>query len=83
MSGVPNPPAFPSHYGDPELTDPRNRVSCGGMTLRDYFAGQVLPTVVADLGQDRNDHPPEDLPRLCAKAAYMFADAMLAARGAS
>lgn len=85
MSGVPNPPAFPSHYGDPELTDPRNRVSCGGMTLRDYLAGQWL----AGCGNwcpSRNGEAPENHTQRAqwqAEHAYAIADAMLAARGAS
>ena len=41
-----------------------------GMTLRDYFAGQALPSIV--------DH--YHLPHSAAKLAYEYADAMLEAR---
>ncbi|WP_313534350.1 hypothetical protein [Sphingomonas sp.] len=51
-----------------------------GMTLRDYFAGQVMAAVAADLAQDRNPIDPADLPWLTAKGAYLYADAMLAER---
>lgn len=36
-----NPSAFPVHGGD-GIDDPRNGVLTGGMTLRDWFAGQAL-----------------------------------------
>ena len=87
MSGVPNPPAFPSHSGDPEMTDPRNRVSCGGMTLRDYFAGQALAGLCSNMdfiqNAGRNAGAGEDVNSIISHSAYEFADAMLAARGAS
>ena len=69
---IENPPAFPSHAGDPEMSDPRNQISCGGMTLRDYFAGQALTTCPL----------PSDIKgaEWHAKRCYVFADAMLAAR---
>jgi hypothetical protein len=62
-----NPSAFPTPY--------RN-----GMTLRDWFAGQALPVIIADLGHEGNDVPVADMPRYSAKGAYVYADAMLAAR---
>lgn len=69
-------PAFPSHAGDPEMTDPRNRISCGGMTLRDWFAGQAL-----GFGFDwTNVHETGGYAE-AAQVAYQIADAMLAARG--
>ena len=40
-----------------------------GMTLRDYFAGQVLPSTAEDYHPDA-----------AAKLAYEYADAMLKAR---
>jgi hypothetical protein len=51
-----------------------------GMTLRDYFAGQVMTaafnkTHSNDWGMDGNNHMP-----LSAKMAYRYADAMLAER---
>lgn len=68
-------PAFPREH----LSD----LGHNGMSLRDWFAGQALAVVVADLGQERNDDvlAPSEVPRLAAKGAYLFADAMLAARG--
>lgn len=56
-------PAFPfaAEYGHP--------AACGGMTLRDWFAGQALAGMMANgLGQSATRH------------AYDMADAMIAAR---
>ena len=47
----------------------------GGMSLRDWFAGQVLTRVYANEGR----YGPEGL-KQCAEYAYAMADAMLAAR---
>lgn len=73
-----NPPAFPSQPcgvdGLPETE------AFHGMTLRDWFAGQVLPVVAADIAQDRSPCGPQEMPRLAANGAYLYADAMLAAR---
>lgn len=55
-------PAFPGECGDKQH-DPRR-----GMSLRDYFAGQIVPHVGA--GE----------PKYRAEYAYKLADAMLAAR---
>lgn len=70
-------PAFPRHGGD-GIDDPRNRIMSGGMTLRAWFAGQALPTVVAvcvadtlEIGETRE--------ALFARRALAIADAMLAA----
>jgi hypothetical protein len=49
-----------------------------GMTLRDYFAGQALAGICAPLYDDES--PTIWKHREFAKGAYMFADAMLAAR---
>lgn len=71
-----NPPAFPEGFGDP-----RNPGWIGGgMSLRDWFAGQALATLVAqhhrnDWGMDGVRHYP-----ICAEKAYRAADAMLEAR---
>ena len=60
-------PAFPGLYvGEP------------GMTLRDWFAGQALAGICAPLYDDES--PTIWKHREFAKGAYMFADAMLAAR---
>lgn len=46
----------------------------GGMTLRDWFAGMALHSVLA------SDSKVEDAPMVCAQEAYRIADAMLAER---
>jgi hypothetical protein len=80
-----NPPAFPSHAGDPEMTDPQNRISCGGMTLRDYFAAAALPAIIAATsnGQHLPGHNLEGatIAEAIAHDAYVMADAMLRERG--
>ena len=63
------PPAFPN---DPR-TDPTG--FSGGMTLRDYFAGQTLPFVKVD-----GLLSPEENLKAIANGAYKIADAMLAER---
>ena len=82
MSKIENPPAFPSHAGDPEMTDPRNRISCGGMTLCDWFAGQVSPQVYWGVNTEPSfkEQTPQQLANAVAKISYMMADAMLTAR---
>lgn len=60
-----NPPAFPV-ASDGVVAD--------GITLRDYFAAQIIGGIAADpnIGPNENDH---------AEFAYRWADAMLKARG--
>lgn len=81
MSATENPSAFPF----PEI---RGFDGCGiregsdGMTLRDWFAGQVL---VGELsGEDMGDGPVQSRSdanaTLMARRAYHLADAMLAER---
>jgi hypothetical protein len=65
-------PAFPVHGGDWPNDDPRNRILGGGMSLRDWFAGQALAGMLAS-GEDFR-------PSAGAEAAYLLADAMIAAR---
>jgi len=48
----------------------------GGMTLRDWFAGQALAGLVADSSYDPKDKYNEYASRFC----YTIADAMLAER---
>ena len=64
-----NPSAFPTHDST-EDCDPRERILQGGMTLRDYFAGQALANLAMRAG-----HGPS-----IADVCYQYADAMLAAR---
>lgn len=72
MSEQHNPAAFPSQLR--EARDPGDHDPEAGMTLRDWFAGQVLPALAA-FGP--KGHAPQDL---VAEAAYTYADAMLAER---
>ncbi len=65
-----NPPAFPESVAvdhQDGLNFSRNK----GMTLRDYFAGQVLAALANDLSMDVDE---------TCEACYGFADAMLAER---
>ena len=73
-----NPSAFPTHDQTP-TTDPRERILQGGMTLRDYFAGQALGSVMHLCARDTLA-PGESIEAAFARKAYAIADAMLAAR---
>lgn len=66
-----NPPAFPTSHPDVAYSD----YIGGGMTLRDWFAGQALMGLLA-CGEAHN----EDTSPVTAAASYYIADAMLAAR---
>ena len=68
MSGVENPPAFPTETATGYLL---------GMTLRDYFAGQALAGAMAATAYEGVEW--SGIAREC----YAIADAMLAARCAS
>ena len=68
-----NPSAFPTHDSH-EDSDPRERILQGGMTLRDYFAGQALAGFMA------NTRRPTTMAEDDATWCYSIADAMLAAR---
>jgi hypothetical protein len=69
-------PAFP-HFQFTE-TGKVEILPQGGMSLRDWFAGQALAGICAPLYDDES--PTIWKHREFAKGAYMFADAMLAAR---
>lgn len=71
-----NPQAFPT-FIHPQSRDGRGME---GMTLRDYFAGQALNGFCA---LDDGGGGPIMGAADTAKAAYNYADAMLAARGQS
>lgn len=53
-----------------------------GMTLRDYFAGQVAATIWSEMCQTFREVLDGDVPQLdeCAVDSYRLADAMLKAR---
>ena len=52
-----------------------------GMTLRDWFAGQAIGSVVIQCAPDLQWNPSGETPeQYFARKAYMIADALLAAR---
>lgn len=64
-------PAFPRIYGPDG--------GWGGMTLRDYFAGQALAGIHASLSTS-SAWPSDDAMKKMAERAYKHSDAMLAER---
>lgn len=79
----PNAFPFPAEYGHP--------AACGGMTLRDWFAGQALPEVFRSVTAEWDDpllrlSKPQGataatwIPTTVANVCYQIADAMLLAR---
>ena len=64
-------PAFPSSTGQ----FPNREYSYPGMSLRDYFAGQALMSMLST-----PDKIGEETYEKAAKLSYRFADAMLDAR---
>lgn len=66
-------PAFPTPGSDLADVSAREGNGYGGMTLRDYFAGQVLTTLMTNSAIDGTN---EDY----AQIAYQVADAMIEAR---
>jgi hypothetical protein len=71
--GGPAFPAQPIHHFPDGITMSQNQ---GGMTLRDYFAGQALAGMLINYTTQKFGVGEQT----CAKGAYEFADAMLAAR---
>lgn len=72
-------PAFPRPFSGTK------QFAQEGMTLRDYFAAQVLAVVYAknwDMFMDYTIESPEEAIESAAKDAYGLADAMLKARQA-
>jgi len=69
-------PAFPGQWYETDSTgETRVRYNNEGMTLRDWFASQVLASLVGVYGfEDGEDK------RMLAERAYEMADAMLTAR---
>jgi hypothetical protein len=68
-------PAFPSHEAG--FDDPRNRISGGGMSLRDYFAAKAMQSLTGTEWRDAGEC------KRIAECAYKMADAMLAQRDAA
>lgn len=68
-------PAFPVHGGHHPDDDPRNHTLGGGMTLRDWLAGQALTGIAANTDWWACAEVDQ-----VARQAYEIADAMLAAR---
>jgi hypothetical protein len=79
-------PAFPeARIRNGDNYNAPTKVYYGGMTLRDYFAAQVLPTVYQTAMQDaligKNVFYDENWRVDLAMNVYKMADAMLKARG--
>lgn len=72
MAMIEGGPAFPLEMSDRETGAFLN---CSGMSLRDYFAGQVAMAMINNFG---GDVPADDAH--VAKRCYAIADAMLEAR---
>jgi len=78
-------PAFPyikiEQRGDSAYNAP-TRVHGPGMSLRDWLAGQALTALLANPNYVKSDECDFECPPKCAvHDAYVYADAMLAARG--
>lgn len=79
-------PAFPRSLDPyPNLQDVRraDQASGTGMTLRDWFAGQVLPAIYTDAEHEqtwRRTDGNDSFAVMTARVAYQMADAMLAER---
>lgn len=78
-------PAFPVEVTrdlNGELVGAQTGIDTGwatGLSLRDYFAGQVISVLISNFTDPIASGTRSCIPRACAKA-YEFADAMLAAR---
>lgn len=71
-------PAFPTtlDYGE------RGSQTIGGMTLRDWFAGQALAGLAESIGDGEMEQIADGVKggKFIVRCAYRLADAMLAAR---
>ena len=68
-------PAFPFNY-----EEHGKLLSCNGMTLRDWFAGQALIAVLKQYAESNGGIGQEHLLINCPVHAYRIADAMIAER---
>ena len=75
-----NTPAFPSF----DYITQEGRENPKGMTLRDYFAAKAMQVILQSQYEDgiyvADDD--NDSEQMCARSAYIMADAMLMAREA-
>ena len=75
-----NAPAFPSF----DYITQEGRENPKGMTLRDYFAAKAMQVILQSQYEDgiyvADDD--NDSEQMCARSAYIMADAMLMAREA-
>jgi hypothetical protein len=69
-------PAFP------HMKCEGHRDYAGGMSLRDYFAAQALPSVISNC-VPMECQEGENMEQMFARKAYRVADAMLATRSVS
>ena len=74
MKTINHKPAYPQPR-DFEGRTPE-KFGVGGMTIRDYFAGQVISGLI----QTPHDYGNKDQIQSCAIGAYIIADAMMEAR---
>lgn len=52
----------------------------GGLTLRDWFAGQALSGMIAATGREDRREEVDEITKSKVRSAYRYADAMLAER---
>ena len=76
MAKIDGGPAFPTHGGHHPDDDPRNHTLGGGMSMRDWFAGQALIGLLANPNHQVGTVTFERI----GQDAYKFAYAMIAAR---
>ena len=75
-------PAFPHDKYTKREDGQWGVFASGGMSLRDWFAGQALPAVIRQCNPLEKEFG-ETMPGMFARRSYEAADAMLAARGAT
>lgn len=75
-------PAFPSVTTSVSGQPPQIRqvITGGGMTLRDWFAGQAMKAIIINPSQIQLKHIAIDTDTKVGIAAYAIADVMLKAR---
>jgi len=77
-------PAFPQHGWSSNPAVIEQMKTQGGMTLRDWFAGQIIAAMLSVPGSTVSlDDSPGLIGAQQARTAYALADAMLKAREAS